>query len=41
MGARLYLSPRTIGFHLHKIFPKLGITGRAQLRDTLGRPRPE
>ncbi|MFC8516536.1 AAA family ATPase [Streptomyces sp. NPDC057257] len=37
IGARLYLSPRTIGFHLHKIFPKLGITARAQLRDALGR----
>ncbi|WP_327270300.1 AAA family ATPase [Streptomyces sp. NBC_01218] len=36
IGARLYLSPRTIGFHLHKIFPKLGVTGRAQLRDVLG-----
>ncbi|MFF4273481.1 AAA family ATPase [Streptomyces sp. NPDC001536] len=36
IGARLYLSPRTIGFHLHKIFPKLGITGRAQLRDVDG-----
>ncbi|MEV0635886.1 AAA family ATPase [Streptomyces sp. NPDC050619] len=36
IGARLYLSPRTIGFHLHKIFPKLGITGRAQLRAALG-----
>ncbi|WKV75431.1 LuxR C-terminal-related transcriptional regulator [Streptomyces sp. PCS3-D2] len=37
IGARLYLSPRAIGFHLHKIFPRLGITGRAQLRDALGR----
>ncbi|MET9883249.1 helix-turn-helix transcriptional regulator [Streptomyces sp. NPDC006430] len=36
MGARLHLSPRTIGFHLNKIFPKPGITGRAQLRDGLG-----
>ncbi|MFJ3103797.1 helix-turn-helix transcriptional regulator [Streptomyces sp. NPDC086835] len=36
IGARLSLSPRTIGFHLHKIFPKLGITGRAPLRDVLG-----
>ncbi|MFI0226467.1 helix-turn-helix transcriptional regulator [Streptomyces lydicus] len=35
--ARLLLSPRTVGFHLHKIFPKLGITGRAQLRDVLDR----
>lgn len=42
IGARLYLSPRTIGFHLHKIFPKLGITGRVQLRDALGHvPRPD
>ncbi|WP_326792816.1 AAA family ATPase [Streptomyces sp. NBC_00841] len=39
IGARLYLSPRTIGFHLHKIFPKLGITGRTQLRDVLGLAR--
>ncbi|MGW0858144.1 LuxR C-terminal-related transcriptional regulator [Streptomyces sp. NPDC002690] len=36
IGARLYLSPRTIGFHLHKIFPKLGVTARGQLRDVLG-----
>ncbi|MFD4322236.1 ATP-binding protein [Streptomyces sp. NPDC058548] len=37
IAARLYLSPRTIGFHLSKVFPKLGITGRAQLRDVLDR----
>ncbi|WP_329572039.1 LuxR family transcriptional regulator [Kitasatospora sp. NBC_01266] len=36
IGAKLLLSPRTVGFHLHKIFPKLGITTRAQLRDALG-----
>ncbi|SNX56005.1 transcriptional regulator [Streptomyces sp. TLI_55] len=42
IGARLYLSPRTVGYHLHKIFPKLGVTGRAQLRDALGRlPEPD
>ena len=35
IAARLYLSPRTVGYHLHKIFPKLGITARAQLRDAL------
>jgi DNA-binding CsgD family transcriptional regulator len=35
IGARLYLSPRTVGGHLYKIFPKLGITTRAQLRDAL------
>lgn len=36
IGAKLLLSPRTVGFHLHNIFPKLGITARAQLRDALG-----
>lgn len=31
IGERLHLSPRTIGSHLYRIFPKLGITTRAQL----------
>ncbi|MCT9935319.1 AAA family ATPase [Planotetraspora sp. A-T 1434] len=35
IGARLFLSPRTVGSHLYKIFPKLGITSRASLRDAL------
>jgi DNA-binding CsgD family transcriptional regulator len=35
IGERLFLSPRTVGAHLYRIFPKLGITTRAQLRDTL------
>jgi DNA-binding CsgD family transcriptional regulator len=30
---RIYLSHRTVGAHLYKIFPKLGITNRAQLRE--------
>ncbi|MGJ6967717.1 AAA family ATPase [Streptosporangium sp. G11] len=30
---RLYLSHRTVGAHLYKVFPKLGITSRAQLRE--------
>ncbi|MFB6604888.1 response regulator transcription factor [Streptomyces noursei] len=34
-GQQLYLSPRTIGAHLYRIFPKLGITSRGQLRDEL------
>jgi DNA-binding NarL/FixJ family response regulator len=33
IGARLFLSPRTVGYHLYKLFPKLGIASRAQLRD--------
>jgi len=35
IGQRLYLSHRTIGAHLYRIFPKLGITTRAALRDAL------
>ncbi|MDQ7809787.1 AAA family ATPase [Amycolatopsis sp. A133] len=35
---RLYLSHRTVGAHLHKVFPKLGITARTQLRDVLETP---
>jgi DNA-binding CsgD family transcriptional regulator len=31
IGERLFLSPRTVGSHLYKIFPKLGIANRAQL----------
>jgi DNA-binding NarL/FixJ family response regulator len=31
IGERLYLSHRTVASHLYRIFPKLGITSRAQL----------
>jgi DNA-binding CsgD family transcriptional regulator len=31
IGERLFLSHRTVGSHLYRIFPKLGITSRAQL----------
>lgn len=31
IGARLYLSHRTVGYHLHRIFSKSGITSRARL----------
>ena len=41
IGERLYLSSRTVGYHLHQVFPKLGITSRAALRDALaGLPAP-
>ena len=41
IGERLYVSHRTVAAHLYQIFPRLGITSRAALRDaldTLDRP---
>ena len=37
IGERLHLSHRTVGAHLYQIFPILGITSRAALRDALDR----
>jgi DNA-binding CsgD family transcriptional regulator len=35
IAERLFLSPRTVGGHLYRIFPKLEITARGQLHDAL------
>jgi DNA-binding CsgD family transcriptional regulator len=37
IGARLFLSPRTVEYHLHKVFTKLGIGSRTELRQALPR----
>ena len=35
IGAQLFLSPRTVEWHLHKVFGKLGISSRKELREAL------
>jgi DNA-binding CsgD family transcriptional regulator len=35
IGAQLFLSPRTVEWHLHKVFTKLGVGSRMHLRDAL------
>jgi DNA-binding CsgD family transcriptional regulator/tetratricopeptide (TPR) repeat protein len=41
IGAELFISARTVEWHLGKVFTKLGITSRQELKDSLGMPSTE
>jgi DNA-binding CsgD family transcriptional regulator len=38
IGARVFISPRTVEYHLHKVFAKLGISSREHLDRVLPEP---
>jgi DNA-binding CsgD family transcriptional regulator len=41
IGARLFLSPRAVEWHLRKVFGKLGIRSRHELADALAGSKTE
>ncbi|MCF4138750.1 helix-turn-helix transcriptional regulator [Streptomyces sp. Tue 6430] len=44
IGSRLFMSPRTVGYHLRKVFAKRGTASRTEIRtvpaDDLGATEP-
>jgi len=40
IGARMFVSPRTVEYHLHKVFTKLGVKSRGELHLSLPAQRP-
>jgi DNA-binding CsgD family transcriptional regulator len=40
VAARLYLSPKTVEYHLVSVFAKLGVSSRHQLASRIQAPEP-
>jgi DNA-binding CsgD family transcriptional regulator len=41
IGLQLFISHRTVGSHLYRIFPKLGVSSRVELHSAIGAVRPD